>query len=193
MTARWNVVGREGASVVVVSLDADCRELGRVTHTAAEWPHAASAADPSVRWVWSDAPRWYPTLLDAGVYVSRCHDLRLCHAILRSSAFVTSHAPLVDAAEWDAGAAIEASESPETLFDFDDESERRSGVPDGIEEALEEFRRQQSAVDDATDAARLRLLLAAESAGALHTIDQHPTGGTWIRTPPGGGSRDLAI
>ena len=35
-------------------------------------------ATPSVRWVWSDAPRWYADLLAAGVRVARCHDLRLC-------------------------------------------------------------------------------------------------------------------
>lgn len=34
------------------------------------------------RWVWTDTRRWYPRLLRAGVRVERCHDLRLCGAIL---------------------------------------------------------------------------------------------------------------
>ena len=36
-----------------------------------------------VRWVWDDTARWYPLLLAAGVRVERCHDLRLCHHLLR--------------------------------------------------------------------------------------------------------------
>ncbi|HEY0645375.1 MAG TPA: hypothetical protein VGD39_18290, partial [Nocardioides sp.] len=47
------------------------------------------AADPP-RWVWDDTARWYPALLAAGVRVERCHDLRLCHHLLR-------RAPAVDA------------------------------------------------------------------------------------------------
>lgn len=38
------------------------------------------------RWVWSDARRWYPALLAAGVRVERCHDLLLCGAIIEGSA-----------------------------------------------------------------------------------------------------------
>ena len=41
------------------------------------------------RWVWDDTARWYPSLLAAGVRVSRCHDLRLGHHLLR-------RAPAVD-------------------------------------------------------------------------------------------------
>ena len=50
------------------------------------WP-AIEASAPA-RWVWSDTPRWYAELLAAGVRLARCHDLRLCHAILRDSALV---------------------------------------------------------------------------------------------------------
>jgi len=46
--------------------------------------------DGAVRWVWDDTARWYPALLAAGVRVGRCHDLRLCHRLLR-------RAPAVDA------------------------------------------------------------------------------------------------
>ncbi|HEX5493494.1 MAG TPA: bifunctional 3'-5' exonuclease/DNA polymerase, partial [Mycobacteriales bacterium] len=34
------------------------------------------------RWVWADTPAVYPTLLRAGVRVSRCHDLALTEALL---------------------------------------------------------------------------------------------------------------
>ena len=36
-----------------------------------------------VRWVWDDTTRWYPALLESGVRVERCTDLRLTHAVLR--------------------------------------------------------------------------------------------------------------
>jgi DNA polymerase-1 len=37
------------------------------------------------RWVWTETRQWYPRLLEAGVRVERCHDLRLCAAILDRS------------------------------------------------------------------------------------------------------------
>lgn len=37
------------------------------------------------RWVWSDTRRWYPELLASRVRLARCHDLRLCAAILDHS------------------------------------------------------------------------------------------------------------
>ncbi|GAA1784176.1 bifunctional 3'-5' exonuclease/DNA polymerase [Agromyces lapidis] len=42
------------------------------------------------RWVWSDARRWYPALLAAGVRVERCHDLLLGGAIVEGSADVVA-------------------------------------------------------------------------------------------------------
>ena len=55
---------------------------------------AETEAAVAPRWVWSDAPAWYAALLAAGVRVARCHDLRLCHAILRASALVDRAAAL---------------------------------------------------------------------------------------------------
>ena len=42
--------------------------------------------DHRPRWVWADTATTYPPLLRAGVRVERCHDLRLCHVILRNAA-----------------------------------------------------------------------------------------------------------
>ena len=67
----------------------------------------------------------------------------------------------------------------ETLFELDASSARPGGVPHGIEEALTEFARQRAAIDGATDPSRLRLLVAAESAGGLIAAELHAAGIPW--------------
>jgi DNA polymerase-1 len=124
----------------------------------------------SPRWVWDDTARWYPPLLAAGVRVARCHDLRLCHHLLR-------RAPAVDARllegeqsdRWDRLGPAEPS-AP-ALFSADDASEHlRCDVEDD---------RQRAAVAASPEASRLRLLLAAESAGALAAAEMTHAGVPW--------------
>lgn len=122
------------------------------------------------RWVWDDTSRRYPPLLAAGVRVERCHDLRLCHAILRRSVYSQSSAlALADRGPWDGPripAPVEVS-----LFD-----EPRAEVP---EDPLEELQRQLAAVTGADEPGRLRLLLAAESTGALIAAEMQHDGMPW--------------
>jgi len=122
------------------------------------------------RWVWDDTARWYPPLLAAGVRVERCHDLRLCRRIL-------ARAPAVDAAllrgeearSWDGLRPVVASDP--VLFGADDSADHlRADVEDA---------RQLAAVAASPDAARLRLLLAAESAGALAAVEMTHAGVPW--------------
>ncbi|MGO4300164.1 bifunctional 3'-5' exonuclease/DNA polymerase [Leifsonia sp. RAF41] len=126
------------------------------------------------RWVWDDTRLWYPALLAAGVRVERCIDLRLCHAILRNSTLAAGSALAAAApGPWDA-IADPVEETPAvhtTLFDLDEP------VPDAgsaVRSARTEFAAQEDAVAGSTDPRRLRLLLAAESAGALVGVElQH--------------------
>ena len=129
--------------------------------------------DPAVapRWVWDDTARWYPPLLAAGVRVARCHDLRLCRRLLR-------RAPSVDgrllegqeSAHWDRLGPAAAPSHP-TLFAADDTAEHlRADVEDA---------RQLAAVAASTEATRLGLLLAAESAGALAAAEMTYAGVPW--------------
>ncbi|MFB9953615.1 bifunctional 3'-5' exonuclease/DNA polymerase [Cellulomonas denverensis] len=118
------------------------------------------------RWVWDDTERWYPGLLAAGVRVRRAHDLRLCHAILRRSTrtagtrlALAPHGPWDDAAP----AAPVVEPPPPSLFDDWDRPEPAAGLPD----PAAELRAQLGCLAEAGDDGRLRLLLAAESAGAL--------------------------
>ena len=107
------------------------------------------------RWVWADTAATYPALLRAGVRLERCHDLRLCHAVLRSAGVL----PAVPGSPWDAAAGPAPESGAATLFDD-------VAATVGTEEVRAEHRRQQLALAGA-DGGRLRLLLAAESAGAL--------------------------
>jgi DNA polymerase-1 len=143
---------------------------------------------PGVRWVWDDTARWYPAVLAAGGRVARCVDLRLCHRILRG-ALGSADSALARAPEsaWDAEPAAVAAPVVDALFDdslFDavppDEGTDtvRSGGTDH-QDALAEFRAQLDAVAGSDDPGALRLLLAAESAGALIAAEMRFAGLPW--------------
>jgi anti-sigma regulatory factor (Ser/Thr protein kinase) len=81
------------------------------------------------RWVWVDTRAWYPQLLAAGVRIERCHDLRLCGAILAHSASTdavrSEHPrpawlPVGPSEPGGAPAPAEASVNRTLLFDLDD-------------------------------------------------------------------------
>jgi DNA polymerase-1 len=113
------------------------------------------------RWVWADTGAVYPRLLHAGVVVARAQDLRLGHAVLRRSRYLT--APLASAgdARWRPSEPDLGGAEP-TLLDLPPD-----GRVVGLDEVVTEHRRQQQAVVASTQPERLRLLLAAESAGGL--------------------------
>ena len=128
------------------------------------------------RWVWDDTTRWYPRLLAEGVRVERCVDLRLSHAILRSSALTaTSELAIGAVSSWDRPAPETVDVAEETaLFDLDEPLAEPSD-----EDTLAEFALQRAAIAGADDPARLGLLLAAESAGALVSVEMLHSGLPW--------------
>ncbi|WP_106813981.1 bifunctional 3'-5' exonuclease/DNA polymerase [Microbacterium timonense] len=198
----WVVLGRENGTVTAVALDAAGDELGRESIAVSElvsWV-ADLEGRSAPRWVWHDTPQWYAVLIDAGARVARCHDLRLCHAILRDSVLVDPSAPVKDRSAWDAAAQVEtdAGRAP-ALFELD-ESAGAAGPPADVESALAEFARQRDAISGSAQPGRLRLLTAAESAGALIAVEMRAAGLPWdavehdrilVETlgerPPGGG------
>lgn len=121
------------------------------------------------RWVWDDTFRWYPQLLNAGVRVDRCVDLRLVHAILRRSTF-TAGSTLHGAAPgpWDTGQS--AGVSPDALFVVEHES---------LSGADSEFLRQREAIESSAERGQLELLTAAESTGALIACEMRHRGIPW--------------
>ncbi|MCD1267260.1 bifunctional 3'-5' exonuclease/DNA polymerase [Microbacterium sp. MEC084] len=169
-----------GGGVVAIALDRD-RERGRRPLTTAELPawvaereSEAAASGRGVRWVWSSTAAWYPALLAAGVRVGRCHDLRLCHAILRDA--VPGAAELRAATAWDAPDDATADRA-EALFDL--EAGPSAPPRDDLREIVAELARQDDAAARAADPGRMRLLLAAESAGALVACEMRVAGVPW--------------
>ncbi len=178
----WIVLGRTGDRVIAASLTAGGTPGERCEVAAdalADWVRERERV-AAPRWVWHDTPAWYTALLAEGVRVARCHDLRLSHAILRDAASVPGAAALRAAVEWDRAAVVveERDEAP-ALFDLDAGSGARSGPPTDIDAVLCEFDRQRRAVAGSADPARLRLLLAAESAGALIAAELRAAGLPW--------------
>ncbi len=122
------------------------------------------------RWVWDDTARWYPPLLAADVRVARCHDLRLGHHLLRRAPAVEGR--LLEGEQskhWDRLGPCTPSDP--ALFSLDDAAEHlRADLEDA---------RQQAAVASSGEAARLGLLLAAESSGALAAAEMTFAGVPW--------------
>jgi DNA polymerase-1 len=96
------------------------------------------------RWVWGDSAHTYAALLRAGVRVLRCHDLTLTAALLDARA---GRAP---------APSSRAPDGRPGLFDV--------AEPPGVDDVLARYAAQLA---DTADDRRLRLLVAAESAGAL--------------------------
>ncbi|WP_380169371.1 bifunctional 3'-5' exonuclease/DNA polymerase [Jannaschia sp. R86511] len=120
------------------------------------------------RWTWDDTARWYPELLQAGVRVERCADLRLQHDVLRRSPLCRLGPADEDAAAWDRLEPVTASVG--ALFD----GHEVAGL-----DALAEHVRQQHALTGSEHRARLGLLLTAESSGALVAAELTHAGLPW--------------
>ncbi|WES65381.1 bifunctional 3'-5' exonuclease/DNA polymerase [Microbacter sp. GSS18] len=175
-------LGRDAGGITAAVLD----ETGRIVDRPrfdddddlAAWIARREAAG-AVRWVWSDTAQWYPELLRRGVRVSRCRDLRLARAILRLAVSVPATDPVRVRGRWDASPpAVIAPDRP-ALFDLDAEDPMSAGIPADVDAAVDQWREQDEAVGRASDPARLRLLLAAESAGALLAAELTAAGVPW--------------
>ena len=171
--------GADGAHLALVDVADDGVQGRRSRVRPVDLPAAVAAREAagSVRWVWDDTARRYPPLLAAGVRVERCHDLRLAHALLRRSARCAATALATDPPDgWDRMsphvARHEGPPGEATLFDVGPVG------PDPLD-PVAELARQLDAVGGATDPGRLRLLVAAESTGALIAAEMHHDGMPW--------------
>jgi DNA polymerase-1 len=164
--------------LVLQDVDDSGRPLARIEVPASELAAAVAEREAEhPRWVWDDTARRYPPLLAAGVRVERCHDLRLCHAILRGSArCADSDLALAAPGPWDGPRP--GSPQPVEVGLFDDPHDASA---DGREEldVPGELRRQLAAVAGSDEPRRLRLLLAAESSGALIAAEMRHDGMPW--------------
>lgn len=170
------LVRREGGAVLV-SLMPEDGSPAPAERSLTEAGFAAYVQEQerafTTRWVWDDTTAWYPALLSRGIRISRCHDLRLCHAILRHSAFAFgSEVATAPPTAWDVAAPAGSAGGAQVLFELGQ---------DGGMDVASEFLRQREAVRSSSAPGKLRLLLAAESAGALVAAEMQFAGLPWRR------------
>ncbi|GIG27832.1 bifunctional 3'-5' exonuclease/DNA polymerase [Cellulomonas marina] len=138
------------------------------------------------RWVWDRTALRYPPLLAAGVRVERCHDLALADAVLRASTRCTP--PPHDGAILPAAtppATMAPADAAPTLFDAVATEDPGPGVAPapgdgpGADALVAALRHQLAALATDAEPGRLRLLLAAESSGALVAAEMEHDGLPW--------------
>ncbi|UFU02042.1 bifunctional 3'-5' exonuclease/DNA polymerase [Ruania suaedae] len=163
-------------TVHLLELGTEQRPTAQVTHPRADLARvvARHEREQSVRWVWADTAALVPELIDAGVRVGRCLDLRLCRAILAHAAPGRDWPDL----GWTAvtAAAPPGEVVPPTLWEETATTQTLS-----LAEVLAERELQQAAVAAGAGPERMRLLLAAESAGALVAAEIAADGLPWDR------------
>ncbi|WP_167139482.1 bifunctional 3'-5' exonuclease/DNA polymerase [Diaminobutyricimonas sp. TR449] len=161
------ILSKTPDGILLSSIDSAAEVTHRETVTPAALPAVVREREHErPRWVWSHTALWYPPLLASGVTVERCVDLRLSHVILRGSELTADSEIAQSAASgWDESAA---PLSDPGLFELEPSQEL---------EPVAEFQLQQRAI--AAAPAKLRLLLAAESAGALIAAEMTFAGLPW--------------
>jgi DNA polymerase-1 len=149
---------------------------------------AAVRADPAARWLWPSTGQVYPGLLRAGVHVARCHDLELTEALLLGAEGRWGE-PRALAAAWArlsgapvppdpvARPAVPPGEAQAALFD--------PGPPpagagaDPVEAVIRVYAAQRARLASVAEPGRMRLLVAAESAGGLLAAEMGHVGLPW--------------
>ncbi|GLY20310.1 DNA polymerase I [Micromonospora sp. NBRC 101691] len=180
------VVAGEGGGGVLCPLRADGSPAGPaepVDDLAVAVATRERADRP--RWVWASGATVYPGLLRAGVRVERCHDVELTEALLLGYAGHWGE-PRSLAAAWArlTGAPVPPDPPPRppappgdgqvALFDAP------SGPPGpGIEALTRVYADQLARIAATAHPGRFRLLVAAESAGALIAVEMGTVGLPW--------------
>ncbi|MFJ6167355.1 bifunctional 3'-5' exonuclease/DNA polymerase [Micromonospora orduensis] len=180
------VVAGERGGGELRPLDAAGRPTGPV-ETVSDLAAAVAAREAAEhpRWVWSTAGTIYPALLRAGVRVDRCHDVELTEALLLGHAGRWGE-PRSLAAAWArlSGAPVPPDPPPRAaappghgqgaLFDT------LPGPPGpGIEALTQVYADQLARIATTEHPGRFRLLVAAESAGALIAVEMGAAGLPW--------------
>ncbi|GID20707.1 DNA polymerase I [Paractinoplanes abujensis] len=141
------------------------------------------------RWVWAATSEIYPALVKSGVRVGRCHDLELTEALLMGHAGRWGSPKALPAARARVhGLAVPADPPPRVaeppghaqgaLFDTAVTPPGRYGF-DVLEAVREVYADQLRRIEQTEHPGRFRLLVAAESAGALVGVEMGHAGLPW--------------
>nr|WP_244984505.1 bifunctional 3'-5' exonuclease/DNA polymerase [Actinomadura citrea] len=142
---------------------------------------AARERDFAPRWVWPSTARLYPRLLEAGVRVSRCHDLELVESLLLGHAGRYGEPRSVRAAWARLRGEPVPEDRPPPREDaaqpslFDDDAGREESADD-LGQIVAVHAEQQRA---AAGLGGFALLAAAESAGSLVAAEMAHDGLPW--------------
>nr|WP_031513899.1 bifunctional 3'-5' exonuclease/DNA polymerase [Streptomyces sp. NRRL F-5123] len=176
-------VGGGGRMCGVDEEGARVGEVRAVGDLAAAVGEIEAAAAP--RWVWAGTEEVYPGLLDrGGVRVARCHDVRLVESLLLGTEGRHGRPRSLGAAWARLRGLPEPPDAPEhgaegqpVLFTAD-----RLHLPpgtDALAALVEVHAAQQRRVAAGGHPERMRLLCAAESAGALAAVEMGRDGLPW--------------
>ncbi|WJK38469.1 bifunctional 3'-5' exonuclease/DNA polymerase [Solwaraspora sp. WMMA2056] len=149
-------------------------------------PAGPGASGPA-RWLWAATGAIYPGLLRAGVRVDRCHDVELTEALLLGHAgrwgeprsLAAAYARLTGAPvppDPPTHAAEPPGHGQPALFD---DLPAAARVADPLDALCRVYADQQRRVAATERPDRFRLLVAAESAGALVAAEMGATGLPW--------------
>lgn len=181
---RWALAETSDGGVRVCPLDPAGRPAGPVVDEAS--PAEAVRSRPDVdRWVWRSTAGLYRRLLDTGVRVDRCYDVEAAESLLIGHEEGQSGQARSLAAAWarlhrlpvPEDAPARAADTQPTLFE--------SGpvpLPSGTDEftaLLEVYAGQLARTAAAAEPHRIRMLLAAESAGLLVATEMSRAGIPW--------------
>ncbi|MFC9240870.1 bifunctional 3'-5' exonuclease/DNA polymerase [Streptomyces decoyicus] len=181
---RWAVVETGDGGARLCPLAQDGRPAGPVLRE----PSLAEAvrSRPEVeRWVWRSTAEIYRRLLAAGVRVERCYDVEAAEALLIGHEEGQSGQPRSLAAAWarryglpvPADPPVRTAQTQPSLFD-----PGPVPLPPGADELtalLEVYGGQVARTEKAEHPDRMRLLLAAESAGMLVATEMGRAGVPW--------------
>ncbi|GII66659.1 DNA polymerase I [Sphaerisporangium krabiense] len=165
---------------IAVTADADggaLRPMGaeprRVDDLARAMADLEGSARP--RWVWADTRALYPGLLAQGLRLARCHDLTLTEALL-----------LAHEGRYGEPRSAEAAYARLHGLPVPDDNTGAHAVQDTLFEPeppmidpVEIYEDQLKRIEATRDPARFRLLVAAESAGALIAAEMRHEGMPW--------------
>lgn len=181
---RWAVAETADGAVRLCPLDRDGRPAGPVLREAS-LVEAVRARPEVERWVWRSTAEVYRPLLAAGVRVARCYDVEAAESLLIGHEEGQAGQARSLAAAWarlrglpvPADPPLRAAETQPSLFE--------SGpvpLPAGTDEfdaLLEVYAGQLRRTARAEHPDRMRLLLAAESAGMLVAAEMSLAGIPW--------------
>ena len=172
------------------SLHPDGQPAGEIEHaTDLAAAIAAREAAGVVRWVWPATAEIYPPLLRAGVRVRRCHDVELTEALLSGHAGRWGE-PRALPASWArlTGRPVPPDPAPRqpdppglnqgALFETASAPPAPAGF-DHLRALTEVYADQHRRIAAAERPGRFRLLVAAESAGALIGAEMGHAGLPW--------------